>query len=109
MFVVENRVSRLGALVRLFGQLFKVLTSGRVARVMMMIAVGLCNWIMRAGLIILKLVGMILSKCRIEVLFLVGSGARVSGCSVVRSINYLLLAHKALYEDLLLLAVPQCA
>jgi hypothetical protein len=50
---------------------------------MMVIAVGLRNWMVRTGLVILELVGVILSKCRIKVLFLVGSYARVNVCSVM--------------------------
>jgi hypothetical protein len=63
MFIIEDRVSGLEALVLFVGQLFKVLTSGRVARIMMMIAVRLRNWVVRTGLVIFELVGVILSEC----------------------------------------------
>lgn len=44
----------------------------------MVIAVGMRNSMMSARLIILQLVGMILAKCRIKVLFLIWSMAKVS-------------------------------
>jgi hypothetical protein len=78
MFVIEDRVGGLGALVRVRGELFDVSSRRRMARVVMVIAVGMGHGMMCARSVVLQLVGVILSQCGVEVLLLVCSSASLS-------------------------------
>ena len=61
MLVIEDRVARLGPLVLLRWQLREVLRLGSMARVMMVITLGVCHRMMSARLIVLELIGVILT------------------------------------------------
>jgi hypothetical protein len=73
VLIIENRVGRLGPLVLGHRHLFNILTCWRVARVMVVIAVRFRDCIVRVGLIILQLIGMVLAKRRVEIFLLICS------------------------------------
>jgi hypothetical protein len=73
MLVVQDGVRRRRPIMLLRQQIFNIFASRGVARVMVMIAVRLCNRIMRIGLVVLELVGVIVFECRVEILLLIGT------------------------------------
>lgn len=87
------------------GQLVEILACGRVARIMMMVAIGVGNGMVCAGLVVLQLVGMVLPKRGVEVLLLICS-VFVSAIESASANVALLFTHQALDENLFLLAMP---
>jgi hypothetical protein len=73
---------------------------------MVVIAIRLRNRIMRVRLVILKLVGVVLFECRVEIFLLVGAWIMSVDRRVCINKLHLLLAQKAAYQHLLLLAMP---
>lgn len=71
MFIVEDRIRGLRALVLIGRHVFNIFAGGSMARVMMVIAVGLGDRMMCIRLIVLELIGMVLAKCGVKVLFLI--------------------------------------
>lgn len=71
MFVVQDRVAGLRALVFLLGHVFNILLGRRVWDIMVVITIRVYDRMMSTGLIVLKLVLLILLKCRVEVLLLI--------------------------------------
>ena len=73
-------------------------------RIVVVVAVGMSYGIMRARLVVLKLIGVVLLQRRVEILLLVCCTFSVSYAWL-----HLLSAHEALDDDLLLLAVSERA
>jgi hypothetical protein len=73
MLVVHDGIGGLRTLVNMTicGKLFHVLPRGRMPRVVVMVAVGMGHGVVCVRLIVFQLIGVILSKCRVEVLLLV--------------------------------------
>jgi len=83
MLIVHNRIRGLRALVSIAvgRKLLHIPPRGRMPRVMVMVAVGVGYDMVRVRLVVLQLIGVVLQKCRVEVLLLVWPVSGVSRCT----------------------------
>jgi len=77
-----------------------------MARIVMVVAVRLRYRVMRIWLIVLQLISVVLSKCRVEIFLLVRPDYVSQDTLVAMNWVCLLVAHQPLYQDLFLLAMP---
>ena len=73
------------------GQFIYIIACGRMPRIVVVVAVGMSYGIMRARLVVLKLVGVVFLQRRVEILLLVCSARRLADAHVYRGKGCLLL------------------
>ena len=83
MLVMHNRIRGLRALVSVAvgRKLLQVPPRGRMPCIMVMVAVGVGYDMVCVRLVVLKLIGVVLQKCRVEVLLLVRPVSGISRCT----------------------------
>lgn len=73
------------------GQFVYIIAFGRMPRIVVVVAVGMSYGIMRARLVVLKLVGVVFLQRRVEIFLLVCSARRLANTHVYYGKSFLLL------------------